>query len=432
MYESLPLDSPMLVLPAKRIPDTRRARLAPVYKGGFAAIFFLFTLWYLIQQMIIDLTYHGPMPPSLQLFLNSASWGSAISMMAALYLILAALKDKMLYETFRGDLEQMKELPVKIATLGCYWWYSASDCITYIPSLSSVLQNRQRATTVPAEQKSPSTDFLQQIRARQPIKDVIISIAENLTLLIIGRDETRVSIPFKLKSYRAAFILYLALVGHKSWVLTADLLNNVYFAVTRGALHAEARRTLKLINEALERQGLRPMKLYRSGKTDGHWAWRIKRITLDGIEVVLAMSSKVANLRAAGTLLPLEESWTLAVQIMERQVEMYLVPLLNHKAYQRWLKDVIIELRQKRLLIIEYIAECEYEIWQGNPNRGIVSLQHAAQAYEWCMRTAMTIVPDQREGERYYQLCKRMYRLLNDVDAVARIERDYRDLRNKL
>ncbi len=392
----------------------------------------MFTLWCLVQQVIIRLTYHGPMPPSLQLYLNSASWGSGISTMAALYLIFAVLKDKMLSDTFRGDLEQMKQLPVKIATLGCYWWYSASDCITYVPSLSSILKDRQKAAVPPVEQKAPRAFSLQQIRARQPIKDVILSIAENLTLLIIGRDETRVSIPFKLKSYRAAFILYLALVGRKTWVLTADLLDKVYFAVTRGAFHLDSKRTLKLINEALERRGLRPFKLYRSGKTRGHWAWCMKRITLDGIEVVYAMSSKIAALREAGVLSPLEESWALPVQIMERNAEMYLVPLLNHRAYKRWLKDVIVELRQKRLLIIEYIAECEYEIWKGDPSRGTASLQHAAQAYEWCMRTAMTIVPDQHNGERYYQLCKRICRLLNDVGAVARIERDYWDLKNKL
>ena len=103
------------------------------------------------------------MPPSLQLFLNSASLGSGVSTMVALYLILAAFKDWMLSDIFRGDfLEQLKQLPVKIATLGCYWWYSASDCITYVPSLSSLLKDRQKSADPPVEQKAPRSLSLQQ------------------------------------------------------------------------------------------------------------------------------------------------------------------------------------------------------------------------------------------------------------------------------
>lgn len=436
MSDILPTDSPLLIIPAKPMPNTRRARFAHIYKGGFAAVLLLISIWQLIQLAIIDLTYRGTMPLMLQSFFTNVSFGCGITTMIAGYLIISAGYDAILRDAFlKNSARQLEQLPVKIATMGRLWWFRRDDYITYASSLLTLLERIREPIVRSATEAAEHPLTLQQIRILEPIKEVILLLSDNLTLLVSGRDGTRISITLPLESYRAAFVLYLAIVGYKSRVMTRDFLQKVYFAASRSTFNADTnKRIQEIIVKAALRRGLRPFKLFRLSKSQRNKGWYfVKSCGIEDIDAVHTLSGQIAAVRAGQAIPPsLEELRRLAPLIMERISETSLKTLFDHAAYKMWAPDAVNELCQKRMIIIEYIAEREFEAWQRDPDHQEEPLKNAAQCYEWCMHKAVTVIHDLRSGERYRQLCVRKLQLLRDDEAVADIQELFRKLEREL
>ncbi len=436
MSDILPTDSPLLIIPAKPMPNTRRARFAHIYKGGFAAVLLLISIWQLIQLAIIDLTYPGALPAMLQSFFTDVSFGCGMTTIIAGYLIISASTDAMLRDAFlKNNARQLEQLPVKIATMGCLWWFARDDYITYASSLLALLERIREPIIRSASENVPQPLTLQQIRILEPLKEFMLSLSDRLTLLLIGRDGTRVSITFPLESHRAAFILYLAIVGYKSRVLTRDFLQKVYFAASRSTFNADTgKRIHEIIINAALRRGLRPFKLFRLSSIRGNKGWQFaKPWSFEDIDAVYAWSSQVAAFRSWEAVPPsLEELRRLAERIMKRTSELALTPLFNHPAYERWAQDAVKELCQKRLIIVEFIAECESDAWERDPAHPKEALKKAAHCYKWCMHKAMTVMNDLSSGERYRQFCVRKLQLLGDDEGVARIDELFRKLLREL
>src|SRR5260370_1178411 len=437
MNETLPSDSPLLIIPAKQMPNTRRARFAPLYKGGIAGLFLLFTVWSLIQQLIIRLNFHGHIPATLQSFLDWSSWGCGIATMAALYLIVDAGTDAVLREGFLGiDPQQMKQLSVKVATLGRLWWYGPHDYITYAPSLSALLEQLQVVVTpaVPPDQETTV-----QKRILFPVKEVILSLSQTLTLLLIGQNETRVTFTLELHKLYAAFILYLVMAGRKAWVLTKNIHDHVYYHFGRSHLNTYARRLLKAIDSATRNAGLEPFPLYESSKDspDGKgipWSWRFTtQCHFEDVDDVYAWSDEINSIIAGITdPLSVEVLTQRATQVMAGKSEQNLIPLFSHPPYEMWIQPAGVEDVRRRLLIVEHTAQRVFEERPANPVHEKASLSMAAECYEWCMCLAMTVLHDLRFGPHYRQLCVQMLRLLHDNEAIARIDELFGKLEREL
>jgi len=230
-------------------------------------------------------------------------------------------------------------------------------------------------------------------------------------------------------------ILYLEVIGRKNWVLTGIIKNMVYYLASGSTFSADIRiRIHKIIADATQLAELEPFELFQLGKSKRHWAWRLTaHCTFKDIDQVHAWSREIMAIRAGeAPFLPLGDLRRRATQIMEENSELSLVPFFDHSAYRLWVKDAVRELRQKRRNIVEYAAEQEFEAWKEEPAHEEALLRRAAQYYEWCMQTAMTITPEPAAGVRYQQHCVRMYRLLHDDEAVARIEDHFWQLKQEL
>lgn len=427
MSDKFPSEGPLLIIPLRQMPNTRRARFAPFYKGGFAALFLLFTFWNLIQQLIIRLNFHGNIPSSLQSFLDCAMWGCGIATMAACYLIIDAGTDAILRDTFlRPDPQQLQQLTVKFATRGRLWWYGPHDYFTYVPSLSTLLEQLQVAVISAV---TPDQEMTVQKRILFPVKKVILSLSQTLTLLLIGQNETRVTFTLELHKLYAAFILYLVMTGRKAWVLTKNIHDHVYYHFGRSYLNTYARRLLKAIDSATRNAGLEPFPLYESSKDspDGKgipWSWRFTiQCHFEDVDDVYAWSDEINSIRAGITdPLSVEVLTQRATQVMAGKSEQNLIPLFNHPAYEMWIEPAVFEVVRRRLLIVEHTAQRVFKERPANAVHEKASLSMAAECYEWCMCLAMTVLHDLRFGQHYRQLCVQMLRLLHDNEAIVRID----------
>ncbi len=424
-------DSPMLLIPARPLPDTKRTRLAPVYKRACFIGILLYSILLMVWMAVMDFTFQGHIPAVLQYFFITVSAGSGGILLVSLYFIFSAGTDVKLRNAFRrSGVQQLYQFPVKTAlAISKLWFFGPHDQITYVPSTQTLLEILQPALAPSTEEKTPQHDIL------EPIKEAILCLSDSLTLLLIGCNGTRAKVSFPLDSYRTALILYLGIVGRKNWVLTGILKDTVYYLASRSTFSADIRTRINdIVVNAAQLAGLEPFQLFQSGKSKRHWAWRLTvHCTFKDIDQVHAWSREIAAIRAGeAPQLPLEDLRRRVAQIMRENSELSLMPFFDHAAYKLWAKDAVKELRQKRRIIVEYAAEQEFEAWKEDPAHEEVSLRQAAQYYEWCMQTAMTITPDILSGSHYQKLCVRMYRLLHDDEAVAGVEEHFRKLKQEL
>lgn len=437
MNDALSPDSPLLVIPAKRMPNTRRARFGPIYKRGSAAVLLLFIFWSLTKQLIIRHNFHGPIPAPLQSFLDNWLLGCGIATFVAFYLIIDAGMDAVLRDVFlRADPQQLEQLPLKAVTFGRFWWYGPHDYITYVPSLSTLLEQFQVAITPSV---TPHQETTAQKHILFPVKNAILSLSHSLTLLLIGQNETRVTITLELHKLYAAFILYLIITGRKAWVLTKNIQNHVYYRFGRSHLNTYARRLLKAIDSATNNAGLEPFPLYESSKDspDGKgipWSWRFTiQCHFEDVDDVYAWSDEIdSNIAGITDPLSVELLTQRATQVMAGKSEQFLIPLFTHPAYEKWIKSAVFGLVRRRLLIVEHTAQRVFEERQLNSVHEKASLRLAAECYEWCMCMAMTVLHDLSGGEHYRQHCVRMLRLLHDTEAIERIDEHFWKLKRDL
>ncbi len=357
--------------------------------------------------------------------------------MAACYLIIDAGTDAILRDTFlRPDPQQLKQLTVKFATRGRLWWYGPHDYFTYVPSLSTLLEQLQASVT-PAV--TPTQENTAQKRILFPVKKAILSLSHTLTLQLIGQNETRVTVILELHKLHTAFILYLIMTGRKSWVLTKNIRNQVFYHFGRSYLNTYARRLLEAIAVTAENAGLEPFSLYQSSKvsTDEKgisWSWCFNaQCHIEDIDDVYAWSDEITSSLAGLTdPISIDVLEQRAAQVMAGESEKNLIPLFTHLAYEKWIESAVFGLVRRRLLIVENTALRVFEAWQQNPVQEEAPLRRVATYYEWCMCIAMTILHDLQSGEHYRKLCVSVLRHLHDNEAIQHIDELYWKLKREL